>query len=208
MRKTIMRLLFTTILLIFVGVLLFLNFRLDWGNNDSVLSALNIVTVATAILGVLGIILQLERERSLKEAEFIINFNDKFIEFEVLSKVHDVCTEQLGKTVDGNNSGKQLDISSVYVYLDCLEPLYILIKNKAVSIDKIYDLISYRFFVVLNNREVQERVILPHRTSYTNIIEMYRMLDNFRKKEKRPDPYCGFENTDLIKFLNDSVPTE
>jgi hypothetical protein len=195
----------TTILIVvtlsFIVLLLFFNFKFEWGKNESTSTALDIVMVATAIMGVIGIVLQLGREKSLKEIEFIVDFNRNFVEYDELMSVHDICSEQAGLFVDGHNKDRPLDHTSVYKYLDCFEPLYFLLKSKAVGTDKLYDLVSYRFFIVLNNREVQEKIIAVHKSSYKNIIEMYKILNGHRKKNKLPTPFPTFEQNDLLKFL-------
>jgi len=192
---------FIAVTLSFIVLLLFFNFKFEWGKNESTSTALDIITVATAIMGVIGIMLQLGREKSLKEIEFIIDFNRNFVEYDELMSVHDICSEQVGLFVDGHNKDKPLDHTSVYKYLDCFEPLYFLLKNKAVGTDKLYDLVSYRFFIVVNNREVQEKIIAVHLSSYKNIIEMYKILNGYRKKNKLPAPFLAFEENDLLKFL-------
>ena len=103
----------------------------------------------------------------------------------------------------------------MYQYLDVFEPLYLLLESNTVSAKKLYELISYRFFIVVNCREVQEKVIGLHNASYGNIIAMYTILNDYRKKKKKPLPFDKFEENDLLAYINGynpirkiKVPTE
>lgn len=187
---------------VIIAILLFLNFKFDWGQNESVSTALNLITVVTAVLGVSGVVLQLSREKSLKEVEFLIDFNKSFVEIEDLMEVHNICSERAGLPVDSHYKDVPLNYTGVYKYLDCIEPLYFLLKTKLVNIDKIYDLVSYRFFIVVNNSEVQKEIISIHQSSYFNIISMYKTLENYRKKKNLPEPFPHFVDNDLITYLD------
>ena len=48
---------------------------------------LNCITAITAILGVFGVWIQLRRENQIKEAEFIMEYNNSFISNQELVKV-------------------------------------------------------------------------------------------------------------------------
>jgi len=204
MKKIIAILLWAFLTLGIITVLLFFNFKYEWGKNESMTTGLNLVTVVTAVMGAIGIVLQLSRDKSLKEVQFIVDFNKNFVEFDDLMKVHDMCSERFGMPVDEDYKDKPLDHTAVYKYLDAFEPLYFLLKNKAVSVDKMYDLVSYRFFIVVCTPEVQREIILKHEDSYENIISMYRILEKYRIKKGKKPPFRKYEENDLLKFLENN----
>jgi hypothetical protein len=77
------------------------------------------------------------------------------------------------------------------------------LKNKAIKIDKMYTLISYRFFIVLDNPQVRE-VIAKKEPSFDSIVKMYTDFNSYRIKKKRSDPYNGFkEKNDLKTWLDE-----
>jgi len=187
-----------------MAVLLCLNFRYHWGSNGSFSTALNMLIAATAIVGASAVFLQLRRDRTLHETEFLVAFNRNFVEFQVLMKVHDICSGLNGLPVDGRYRDEELVETDVFPYLDCFEPLYFLLKEKTVSIEKMYDLIAYRFFVVVNCRQVQETVIGRRRAAFANLIRMYKLLYDYRLKAQLPPPFEDFEKNDLLRYLRDN----
>ncbi|MCL2639006.1 MAG: hypothetical protein FWD48_11635 [Oscillospiraceae bacterium] len=198
MKKTI---LIALILSMSLGTILYIifNFEDTWIKNESLSS---IIIAATALGGVAGVIVQFNREKNLREVDFIVKFNTKFLEFDELIDVLNYCSHKAGIINDPKyDEVTSLNHTDVYKYLDYFEPLYFLLKNKAVSIDKMYMLVSHRFFVVVCNPDVQNNVLAKHQTAFKSIIEMYRILDDYRCKKKIPLPSTVEENG-LLKFLD------
>ena len=82
--------------------------------------------------------------------------------------------------VDNGNGLTADDIKVASRYLDFFEPFYYLIKRNDLSMDLIDDMFAYRFFAIINSPEIQQSLIIPHRTYYKNIYRMHKMWRLFR----------------------------
>lgn len=145
------------------------------------------LTAITAIIGVFCLIYQLSQAQKVNSAQFLTTLSQMYIE----NKEYQLLLAEL----EGNNNKltpKQEQIAANC--LDFFEPFYIHLDVKSFRMDQIDDLFCYRFFAIVNNPEVQERVICPHYEYYSNIAKLHRDWKSFRKKANKKIP---LEETDL-----------
>ena len=164
----------------------------------------NIILALSAIGGAIAVVLQLKRNESLKEAEFIVDFNTQFGQHNELLEVYNRCAMEAGYAIDSKI--ESFDYTKVIAYLNYFEPLYFLLENKAIHIDKISSLAGNRFFVVACNRDVQEKVIRQHQRDLAAFIELYKRLKTHRYRNEEPPEWLV--KNDLVKFLEEKSEDE
>lgn len=156
-------------------LLILLGFRMEM--NDLA----QIVTMITAVIGAYSIWVQLRRENRIKEAEFIMEYNNSFISNPKMTEIE----ELLEKSRKGENITVITDNNRQQVidYLVYLEALAALIFRKVLSIEVIDDLFMYRFYLAVNNKEIQEKELCPEYLYYKGCFKLYEKWTEYRKEK-------------------------
>lgn len=139
------------------------------------------VTAAT-IIGGIAIWIQLKRDKDIKEAEFIISYNNMFLENTAFTQVEREL-ERYKKELITDDDLKKIDSQSLINYLVYLEALATLILKGVLKFDNIDNLLSYRFFLATNNKIVQEIELVPEREFYKGIFELHKKWTEFKVKK-------------------------
>ena len=141
----------------------------------------NVVTIITAIVGAVALFVQFKKDKDINMASFVIDYSVQFYD---IYHLENILNELEKCRVD--NSYK-LDIKKNYqdivAYLQWLESLAALVNSNLLSIDKIDDVLSYRFFLIVNNKQVQEAEIIPCREFYRGIFKLYSEWSQYKKKK-------------------------
>lgn len=144
-----------------------------------------IFTTIIAIVTVVAFWLEYSENKVLNESQFIISLNDQFISDERLFRVE----WELEKFYDKYEKGelteeyiesfrKQFDIEEerrqhLVNYLVHLEGVATLVNNGALRIKKINDLMSFRYFIAMNNPVVQELELKQYTDFYKGCFSIY-----------------------------------
>lgn len=140
----------------------------------------NIVTIITAIIGAVALFLQFKRDKDLNEASFIVDYSVQFYD---IYELQDVLNELENCRKDEQY---KIDMDKYYKdivgYLQWLESLAALVNGKIIPVEKIDDVLSYRFFLIVNNKQVQDYEIIPCRAYYHGIYNLYNIWSNYKKK--------------------------
>lgn len=140
----------------------------------------NVVTIITAIIGAVALFLQFKRDKDLNEAGFVVDYSVQFYDIynlqDVLNELEN-CRKDKKYKIDMDKYYKD-----IVGYLQWLESLAALVNSKILSIEKIDDVLSYRFFLIVNNKQIQNYEIIPCRTYYRGIYNLYRTWSNYKKK--------------------------
>ena len=140
----------------------------------------NVVTIITAIIGAVALFLQFKRDKDLNEAGFVVDYSVQFYDIynlqDVLNELEN-CRKDKKYKIDMDKYYKD-----IVGYLQWLESLAALVNSKILSIEKIDDVLSYRFFLIVNNKQIQNHEIIPCRTYYRGIYNLYRTWSNYKKK--------------------------
>lgn len=142
---------------------------------------LNCITAITAILGVFGVWIQLRRKNQIKEAEFIMEYNNSFISNQELVKVEHLL-ELSRKGYDVEVIHKD-NLQSVINYLVYHEALSALVFRKVISIEHIDDLFMYRFYLAMNNKEIQDKELCVEYQYYKGCFKLYKKWTKYRKEK-------------------------
>lgn len=161
-----------------------------------------VITTITAIVGAFAIWFQMKRERDIKEAEFIMSYNTSFIENPELVELEQKLERYRKQVETLGNASKQENIltkdnrQTVVNYLVYHEALAVFVKKKILSIDCIDDLFAYRFFLIVNNPEIQEKEICPESQYYQGCFWLHKKWSQYRRKRGL---YILLEDTSLEK---------
>lgn len=150
-----------------------------------------------------------KQQSKIDEANFILQYNQAFIQDENMTKV-----EHLLECVSKEHDDLQDIISDDNIqkfvnYLVYLEGLAPLILQDIVSLDTVDDLFAYRFFLAMNNPVLQKNELFVYPDYYRGCFKLYRKWKEYREKKGLPilcvknalDEWLYFDvyaNSDLI----------
>ncbi|MCR5048172.1 MAG: GNAT family N-acetyltransferase [Saccharofermentans sp.] len=122
-----------------------------------------------------------KRENSIKEAEFLLKYNQSFVQDENMTMVESLLEEQTfygreEEIIDADNNQKFINY---LVYLEGFAPL---ILNGILKLDTVDDLMAYRFFLSVNNKEVQEKQLCEFVEYYMGCFKLYKVWSEYRLK--------------------------
>lgn len=138
-----------------------------------------IVATVVAAMGILGVCVQLRRDANIKEAEFVTDYNFTFL-------TTDKFTEMEKRLARARKTGEPLDLAeddrqNLIDYLVYLESFAPLVLNNMVRLSIVDDLFGYRYFLAVNNKEVQEFELFPEAEYYRGCFKVYSRWKKHRK---------------------------
>lgn len=122
------------------------------------------------------------RQNDIAEATFIMQHNQSFIQDANMCMVQHLLEEQAHygrKEEIINDDNRQLFVNYL-VHLEGLAPLII---EGILNLEHIDDLLSYRFYLAVNNKEVQEKELKPFADYYRGCFKIYKIWTEYRKKK-------------------------
>ncbi|HBP26311.1 MAG TPA: hypothetical protein DD618_05100 [Acholeplasmatales bacterium] len=143
------------------------------------------VTTATAVIGAFAIWFQMQKNKKLNEGEFIVNLNKQFIENKHIYDLF-LKLEKYERKGNEENEFTDDDIANIAAYMTFFEVIYSLIERKIIKLWMIDDLFSYQFFLLLNNKHIQNLELIPCDTYYANVFRLYKIWKDYRKKNNDP----------------------
>ena len=174
-------------------------------------------TIATiiAIITAVAFWLEYHENKLLNEAQFIMDLNEQFISNKNLSKVEwdlekyynkykkGELTEEYCKAMEEKYALDNSDRQYLVNYLVHLEGIATLVKNRVLHIDTIDDLMSYRYFIAVNNPIVQKLELLEYSEYYKGCIEIYEDWIKVLADEGVTPPMYDKEKNNLMKKLGE-----
>lgn len=166
------------------------------------------IMACLAIFTAVAFFLEYHQNNKLNEAQFVIDLNNQFLNEGNMAGVEhelekyfnsgskDKAAEELQQTFAPEKK-KHQDLVN---YLVHLEGIATLVNNGTLRLSAINDLMSYRFFLAMNNPVVQELELLRFRDYYREIIKLYPA---WVKRMKRKGGAIPMEENDLMKRLNE-----
>ena len=141
----------------------------------------NAVTACTAVVGAVALFYQFKRDKDLNEASFLVEYSQEFY------SVYDLADLMNELEKCRINPEYELDIEQYYQkivgYLEWLETLASLVDSDLLQISKIDNVMSYRFFLIVNNKQIQERELIPNKDFYRGIFMLYPRWASYKKKK-------------------------
>ena len=145
---------------------------------------MNIITVATAVIGAIALFLQFKKDKSLNEAAFLVDYSAQFY------NTYD-CGELMNELEKcRTDSNYTINIEKYYRhivgYLEWIETLAALVNSGFLSLERIDNVMSYRFFIMVNNKQIQDYEIVPSREFYRGTYLLYKDWSAYKKKRRMP----------------------
>lgn len=166
----------TCICIIIVYYVIVLRYNSDFLKKGT--NFFDILVTFTAICGVFGIIYQNSQSNKLNEVQFVFNLNQQYINNANYQKVLDML--ETNSVEDGS-----IEINDIIAQcLDFFESIYILLKSGSINIKLIDELFCFRFFIIVNNKYVQDNVLTPHKNYYKNIVRLHHMWKKYKLKKE------------------------
>ena len=125
------------------------------------------------------IVLQLKGERTISEADFLVNLNQTFTGDPGYAKVYTELEKELNDP-PGNPELSRIEISN---YLTFFETIYLLIEEKVMDIEAINDLFSYRFFLAVHSNCVQDMKLVKEPYNFRNLYKLESLWMEYRHNQ-------------------------
>lgn len=159
-----------------IVLLLFLTLCFE---NELASRVTTIITLSTAIIGAGALFVQYKRDKDVNQASFIVEYAKYFY------SLKDV--EETVMLLDQYRLGKQEDISNISYFglTNCLfwcEELSTLVQKKVVDIETIDNLFSYTFFLITNNKYIQDIELVSQAEFYKGVFYLHNEWTLYKKR--------------------------
>ena len=143
------------------------------------------IAMITAIIGVVALWLQFKREKDFAEAEYILNLNSAFAEN---PNIKDVYTKLVKYRDTKEDQFTLEDKNNLMEYLSFFSPIANLVSRGILSYQTINGFLSFRFFAIINNPQVQEIATIPQSNHIGILYQLYDGWVNYLDKKKIEEP--------------------
>lgn len=140
-------------------------------------------------------------QNDIEEATFLLKYNQTFIqdanmvEVERLLEDQAYYDEKMRAIITPDNRQKFINY---LVYLESMAPL---ILRGVLSLNHIDNLMAYRFFLAVDNVEVQDEELLPFAEYYRGCFKLYRVWKKYRKDQGLCNPSDDCRNKAAMREL-------
>lgn len=160
-------------------------------------SVSDIVTISTAIIGVVAIWYQLRKDYQITKANFIYSLNETFANNENIAYIYSKLKEyrdHLSVEFTAEDGRKMGD------YVMYFEIMGYLLSENMITLHMMDQIFSNKFFIFVNNPFVQE---LQMKFSQINrpILELYCQWHNYRLKKHEAELYPAHSLRDFDNYF-------
>ncbi len=147
----------------------------------------NIVTIITAVTGALALYIEFLKNKKIQTANFLIDYSKSFY-----NCYYDLfeCFSELKKHAD--DPQYRIDIkkykSKLIVYLQWVEAIASLVERGVLDLYTVDNTLSYRFFLIVNNPDVQKYILIPRQQFYRGTFYLYEKWHKFEESRNLPMP--------------------
>lgn len=190
-------------------------------NNSSQDYLTKWVAMVLALISAVTFWLNFYRSQRLNESSFIMNINNQFIGNKDMCHIEhvlelyynqycaikgdskDPMDPDIAKEIslDLNLSRSSEDCQKLINYLVYLEALAALIDQRILHLNVVDDLLSYRFFLAVNNPVVQDWELIPYNNYYNGI---FKLAELWTKQHKKNNIGIPMEEFPLTKDKKDA----
>ena len=205
---------FISILILTLAILIaaIINIMLSIVNKNDVTTE-HIISMLEGIIGAIAagfVLYQLKlsektesHQNDIEEATFLLQFNQTFIQDANMVEVERLLEDQAYYDDNGekiiNKENRQKFINYL-VYLESLAPL---ILNNVLNLEHIDNLMAYRFFLAVNNVELQEKELIPFAEYYRGCYRLYNVWSEYRKNEGLHNPCDDCNDKSIMRELSE-----
>lgn len=149
------------------------------------------ITAITTIIAAIAFWLEFSNSSDLSESSYIVKLNSLFITNKKMTKVEhclEVYYYEQEKEHKANpalpdyfHDIKSMDHQHVINYLVYLESLAAVVKKSTLRFEAIDNLFAYRFFIAVNNKDLQESEIIPYSSFYQGLVFLSKEWTKYRE---------------------------
>lgn len=141
------------------------------------------ITVLTAIFGAIAIWYQLRKDQQIATAEFIVTLNNTFNDNDKIIYIYDrLKALRDNSVVDGFTSEDGRKMGDYIMFFQIIDYL---LDERIIKIDMIDKLFANKFFIFVNNLDVQ-KYQLKYNAINSHVFELYVRWFNYRRDNKLP----------------------
>lgn len=143
------------------------------------------MTMLIAIVAALAVFVQTKKNADTSKAEFILNLQQEFSSSEGFSDLFDACWRNYNDEMSNEELETYLSKSQVHLlnYLTFFESMYLIKEQGVINIKILDELFGRRFFIVVNNKTIQNFDLCKNAKYYTNVFYLYEDWSAYRIKK-------------------------
>ncbi len=142
------------------------------------------------------------RQNDIEEASFILQYNQAFIQDPNMNEVENLLEKNAyydypSPIITDENRQK---VVNYLVYLEGVAPAVL---KGIMKLEHIDDLMAYRFFLAVNNPEVQQKELEPFANYYRGCFKLYDIWTSFRKANHLEIPLkkTSLDRLDVYRYM-------
>lgn len=166
---------------VFVAVLLLVSTLLLEANLASRITT--VITLVTAIIGAGALFVQYKRDKDVNQASFIVEYAKYFYG---LNGTEDVLMLLDEYRLGNKDVVNKISYTGIVNYLFWCEELSTLVQKNIVDIPTIDNLFSYTFFLITNNKYIQEKELIPQAEFYKGIYYLHEVWTEYKNRTNQP----------------------
>lgn len=143
------------------------------------------ITIATAVIGAIALFIQFKKDKIINESSFLMDFSASFYDSydcaDLVKLLDDYDTEHKQFSYEENTA-------VIVRYMQWVESIGNIIDSGAISLKAIDQVLGYRFFIIVNNKIIQENELIPYRFYYMGTFELYERWYKYKKDHGLPVP--------------------
>lgn len=142
------------------------------------------------------------RQNNIEEASFILQYNQAFIQDPNMTEVENLLEKNAFYDLPSpiiTDENRQKFVNYL-VYLEGLAPL---ILNGILTFEHIDNLMAYRFFLAVNNSELQDKELVPFADYYCGCFKLYKKWKEYRLNNRLEIPLSEYslDRIDIFRFI-------
>lgn len=141
-------------------------------------------------------------QNEIEEASFLLQYNQTFLQDENMVLVESLLENQAYYDAEKREiitSENRQKFVNYLVYLESIAPLVL---NGVLTLDHIDNLMAYRFFIAVENVELQEKELFPFADYYRGCFMLYKKWKDFRCERKLKTPVDDCKNIYALRKLS------
>ena len=140
----------------------------------------NIVTIITGVVGAIALFVQFKKDKAVNTASFLMEYSRSFYNgYDLLDTFHELEKHNADKDYKFDYDKYS---AKIIAYLEWIESIASLVERGTIDFYTIDNTISYRFFIIVNNPQVQENELVHYAEYWRGT---YWLYDNWYRYENK-----------------------
>lgn len=153
-------------------------------SSDKKDTLITVITVLTTAAAAIPVFWQIKAGSDVSKAEFVMSLQETYTNTPGFTELFLQCWNNYKGDISNDEMNKYLNndnMKKVIVdYLTFFESMYLMEEQGVLEIDTLDDLFGRRFFIVVNNKAIQDIELLKNKEYYQNVINLYEDWSEYR----------------------------